>query len=193
MYDINILPIFRKFLLFFFLLIGTVSHAIAQQDAEKKYDTIYKLGRGHIVCNISSIGSSVISYRANDSISSPGEIKRKQVQRIVYKSGRIEVFNEPLVMMVDETSWESVWVTDKPDDVAGLHEVEKFVSESASDMRSIKAARRSATIRLQKRAAAQGANVVLITHSEARGGFGDMPSYYIEGIGYSFTPLQELE
>ncbi len=184
----KMIMIAKTFLIFLAVSAQTSAHVDAKHNSQMRYDTIHKLGRGHIVCHIASVGSSVISYREIDSVNTPGEIRRNQVKKIVYRSGKVEVFNEPLVRMVDEETWEAVWVTEDPDDIKGLYEVDQFVSESASDMRSIRAARRSATIRIQKRAAARGANVLLITKAEARGGFGDMPSYYMEGIGYSFEP-----
>lgn len=178
----------KTFLIFLLLPAQASAHVDAKHNEQIQYDTIFRLGRGHIICHIASVGSSVISYREIDSANTAREIQRSKVQKIVYRSGKVEVFNEPLVIMVDEETWESVWVTENSDDVKGLHEVGHFISESASNMRSVRAARRSATIRMQKRAAARGANVLLITKAETRGGFGDMPSYHMEGIGYSFEP-----
>lgn len=152
------------------------------------YDTIFRLGGKKIICNVLKVRYSTIYYYLPENNEEKQEIGRKQVQKIVHASGKVEVFNDPIVMMVDENDWQSVWVTEKKKDVESMYERGELYAESSASSRSIKAAKRSATIKIQKRAANKGANVVLITKAEAKGGFGDFPSYTIEGVAYSFTP-----
>ncbi|MFW6095284.1 MAG: hypothetical protein ACOC8S_02465, partial [Bacteroidota bacterium] len=57
--------------------------------------------------------------------------------------------------------------------------------------RTPKSAERNAKIRLRRRAANMGAEFVLITHTESSGGFGEVPSFEIRGIAYSFTEPKE--
>ena len=84
--------------------------------------------------------------------------------------------------------WESVVVTEKEDDVEGLYKKDFLKANASSGSRSPKAAKQSATIRLQKKAANIGALMVLITNSEMKGGYGEIPGWELEGIAYSDTP-----
>jgi len=103
----------------------------------------------------------------------------------------VEVFNAPVFRMVDEGSWKTVIVTDNKDDVTGLYERGKVDARSSAGSRNAKSAKKSATIRIQKKAANLGGLIVLITKQESVGGFGEAPTYYIEGIAYGYEPLPE--
>jgi len=141
--------------------------------------------------------AQVIRVNADDvTIQKPGEaqqssISRKELEKIIYRGGRIEEFNKPVFQMVDDSQWESVIVTENPSDVVGLYKRGTIVATSASDARDVKAAKKSATIRLQKKAVAMKANIVLITRQEAKGGYGEVPGYEIEGVAYGFEPGAE--
>lgn len=41
---------------------------------------------------------------------------------------------------------------------------------------------------MQKKAANMGALIVLVTHSEMKGGYGEIPGWELIGIAYSDTP-----
>ena len=161
-----------------------------ETDEELKYkpDTIYKLGRGKIICTIKNIGVTKIRYFYQKNPDESFEIKRKQVQKIVYGNGKIEEYNDPLMAMVDENSWEAVWVTEKEDDVSGLHFIKTLKIESESRTRSLKAAKNNAYIKLKKKTSGDGGHVALIKTIEAKGGYGDFPSYFIEADVYSWNP-----
>ena len=126
----------------------------------------------------------------------PGEpevytIERKQIQKIVFKNGRIEEYNKPVFEMVDDYSWEAVWLTENKKDVVDLYRRGKVSARSAPSSRSPKAAKKSAIIRLQKKAANMKGVVILVTHKESTGGYGEYPGYLIEGIVYGLEPLDE--
>ncbi len=159
----------------------------AQEEEEVKYDTIYKLGGKQIVGNVVNVRTTLIYYIL------PGEedkreIKRKEVQRIEYKNGRIEKFNDPLITMVEEGDWKAIFCTKKKKDVESLYKRGEVYVEEEARSRSIKAAKNNAKIKIKKKAANMGGNVVYLKKVEAKGGFGDFPSYTMEGVVYSFEP-----
>ena len=74
--------------------------------------------------------------------------------------------------------------------VQGLFKRGLVAAKSPSNPKTKKAAQQSAIIRLQKKAASQGGNIILITHEETYGGYGDIPGVYIEGTTYGDKPLE---
>jgi len=157
---------------------------------EEKLDTIIRLGGKKIVVKIQKINASDITYKnpGSDEVLS---LRHKDIERIIMSTGRKETFNKPVLMMIDETQWEAVLITETKEEVDGLYERGFVTAESSSDSRSMKAAKKSATIRLQKKAANMKAGIVLITKSEAKGGYGEIPGYLLEGIAYGFEPLPD--
>nr|MDA3780618.1 hypothetical protein [Bacteroidales bacterium] len=89
--------------------------------------------------------------------------------------------------------WKTVIVTKNKSDVQGLYELGKVNGRSSAGSRSAKKAKKSATIRMQKRAANLGGIMVLVTDSEFIGGFGEFPSYRVNGIAYSFQAPKKIE
>lgn len=150
-------------------------------------DTIIRLNRKRIICKVTNIRSAVIYYKEIGD-NTQKEIDRKQIEKIHYGNGKKEVFNKPPAVMVNEDDWQAVIVTEDPKMIEFMYNRGKIDAESTPSSRNIKAAKQSAIIRLQKKGASKGANIILITKTEAKGGYGDFPSYYVEGIGYSFDP-----
>lgn len=52
-------------------------------------------------------------------------------------------------------------------------------------------AKRNAETRLKKRAVAKGAIFVLVTKRTSTGGYGEVPTYYIEGEAFGTEPPKE--
>ncbi len=159
---------------------------LAQQEIEK-LDTIYMLGRKKLIVNVKNISSATVRYSA------PGSdetitVERKQIQKVVFSNGRKEVFNKPVMMMVEEGDWKTVIITDRKNDVEGLYELGTIETSSSAGSRSAKSAKKSAMIRLQKKAAGLGGMIVLVTKEESIGGFGEPPTYEVKGIAYGFEP-----
>jgi hypothetical protein len=152
-----------------------------------KLDTIIRLGGKKIGCNVFKINPTSVSYTKPEQ-SAVLEMPRKEIEKIMFRNGRKEVFNKPVLQMIDKTQWEAVLVTENPNDVEGLYKKGFIKATASSDSRSPKAAKTSATIRLQKKAANMGALIVLITSSEMKGGYGEIPGCEIQGIAYSDTP-----
>ncbi len=174
------------FILFTFLTVGL----FAQEKAV--LDTIYKLGGRAMVVDVRKVSSSAVAYAV------PGErgtksMERKDIQKIVYNTGRVEVFNKPVLLMVEDYMWEAVVLTEKESDIEGLYERGQVSSKSQPSSRSPKAAKKSCSIRIQKKAANMKGVIVFVTHKEATGGYGEMPGYYMEGTVYGFEPLTDEE
>ncbi len=177
------------------LIIATLalfmSLPLLAQESEK-LDTIYKLGRKKLVVEVKNISSSTVRYTDPET----GEtvtLERKQIQKIIFSNGRKEVFNKPVMMMVDEGDWKTVIITDRKNDVEGLYELGKVDAKSSAGSRSAKSAKKSATIRLQKKAANLGGMIVLVTKEQSVGGFGEPPTYEMEGIAYGYEPPKKEE
>jgi len=163
-------------------------YILANAQTTTAVDTLIMLGGKKIPCTVLSVRSSDINFSPEGKPEIKKVIQRKQVERIIHNNGRVEIFNKALVTVLDENQWESVWVTADPKEVEFLYQIGQVDGESNTSSRSPKAAKQSAMVKLQKRAAAKGANVVLLTKQEAKGGFGDLPGYYLEGTAYSFEP-----
>ncbi len=168
-------------------LVFIMSLPVLAQEDDVKLDTIYMLGRRKLVVDVKNISSATVRY------SEPGSdetitVKRKQIQKVVFSNGRKEVFNKPVLMMVEEGDWKTVIITNQKNDVEGLYELGFVEASSSAGSRSAKSAKKSAMIRLQKKAAGLGGMIVLVTKEESIGGFGEAPTYEVKGIAYGFEP-----
>ena len=164
-----------------FFIIGVYS----QETTAEIPDTIFMLGGRKIYAKILGVTSSKVTFREMGDTEVKSE-ERKQIQKIVYKNGRKEIFNKPIFEMVQEGDYRTVILTDDPSEVEGLTKKGVVEAKSSSASKTKKSAKRSAEIRIQKKAANLGAQVVLITKREAIGGYGEIPSYKYEGIAYGF-------
>ena len=176
--------------LFLFLFLGIIMFlgAYSQEDAD--LDTIYLLGQKKMVVNVKGIFYSNVKYTEPGS-SEMKSMDTKNIQRIIFDSGRKEVFNKPLVEDIMETDWKNVAITEKEDEVKGLYEIGKVTGKSSATNRTAKSAKRTARIRMKKRAANKGGVMVLVTKQETTGGFGEVPTFYLEGGAYSFEKPKE--
>lgn len=176
---------------FVFLALLLLNQNLRATDSEK-LDTIIKVEGKIMPVNVTKVTSAYISFEV------PGDkqiytIQRKEVHKIIYKNGRIEEYNKPVVMMIDDFSWEAVWLTDDKAEVTQLYRRGSIKAKSPPSSRSPKAAKKSATIRLQKKAAAIKGVVVLVKERKSTGGYGEYPGYYITGDVYGLEPLTEGE
>lgn len=178
----------RRFFLLVFGVLVFIQPSMAQE--EEALDTIYMLGQRKLVVKVQGIFYSNVKYRepGSDEVKS---VDTKNIQRVIFDSGRKEVFNPPLVGEITETDWKNVVLTENKEDVNGLYEIGKVTGRSSSSNRTAKSAERTAKIRMKKRTANRGGVMVLVTKKELTGGFGEVPSYYIEGIAYSFEKPSE--
>ena len=150
-------------------------------------DTIVKLNGSVIAGDITKISSSYINFKLLDK---PEEytIERKEVHKIIYKTGRIEVLNQAAFQLLDEGMWEAVWITEDQADVATLYLLGEIEATSPSSARSASAAKKGATIKAQKKAANMSGTVILVTKRQNTGGYGEYPGYIIRGMVYGPEP-----
>jgi len=169
------------------LFVLCISIPLMAQEEAIKLDTIFMLNRKKLVVQVRNISSSTVRY-TNPATDETIMIERKQIEKIVFSNGRKEVFNKPIMMMVDEGAYQTVIVTDKKSDVEGLYEYGTIETQSSAGSRSAKAAKKSALIRMQKKAILLGAAIVYVTKEESIGGFGEPPTFSMVGIAYGYEP-----
>ncbi len=175
-----------------FLIIACFTNSISSFSQEpvqedRVADTLVYLGGRSAPVSIVNVTSKRILFTKQEE-SEISEIDRKQVEKIIYLTGRVEVFNRPVFEMVPEDNWRHVFLTEDPEKVAGLYE-RGPVEVTAAAVRNRMTTVRNAQVRLKRRAVALGANMILVTHTEFRGGYGDVPSITMRGIAYGFMPV----
>lgn len=154
------------------------------------HDTIFLLGGKKFAANVQQVGSVEVIYSLPAKPDSIIRVERKQFEKILFKSGRLEVYSKPVMITVDEGQWQAVLITRDEKQVQGLYKRGLVAAKSPSNPKSKKAGQQSAIIRLQKKAASQGGSIILITHEESFGAYGDVPGVYIEGTTYGDKPLE---
>ncbi|MBN2521711.1 MAG: hypothetical protein JXB24_00475 [Bacteroidales bacterium] len=174
----------------FSLMVSLALGFASETFGQATLDTIFKIEGKVMPVDVVKVTQNYVSFLV------PGSpetytMERKQIHKIIYKNGRIEEYNKPVFEMVDDYSWEAVWLTEDRREVAELYKRGKISAKSPASSRSPKAAKKNATIRLQKKAASMKGIVVLVTKRQATGGYGEYPGYYIEGIVYGTEPLEE--
>ncbi len=184
----------KNTLLILILLVFSITQTTAQQSnsAATKLDTIILVSGKKVLAKVQMVTPTKVTfYREGKTVLE--EMLRKQIHKVQYSSGRVEVFNKPAFEMVAEGDFKTIVLTEKQEDVQGLYELGKVDAQSTKGSRSAKAAERSANIRLQKKAANLGAYIVLITKRESIGGYGDVPTQFVEGIAYGLEPPKETQ
>lgn len=173
----------------FFGMALLICGSVLAQTAKMPMDTIVRLGGRKIPCKVVNVSSSTILYNIQGK-SEAQAIERKEVEKIVYSNGRVDPFNKPVLMMVEEGQWQSVLVTKSKKDVQGLYNRGVITARSAPSS-SYKKSKQSAITILQKKAANLKGSIIYITKEETRGNFGDVPAYEIEAIVYGTEPLEK--
>ncbi|MFP4620823.1 MAG: hypothetical protein ACLFM7_05895 [Bacteroidales bacterium] len=160
------------------------------QEEEARLDTIYMLGQEKKLVDVKRIMHSDVKYKepGSDELQN---MKTNNIQKIIFDNGRKEVFNDPLVEDITEVDWQNVVLTEKKSEVDGFYEIGEVTGKSSSTNRTMKSAERTAKIRMKKRAANKGGVMVLITKEERSGGFGEVPTFYMEGVAYSFEKPED--
>lgn len=159
------------------------------QTAKLPVDTIVLLGGKKLPCKVLNVGSTTILYSIAGKTESLA-VDRKEVEKIIYKNGRVDPINKPILTMVEEGQWEAILVTENKKDVQGLYD-RGHISAKSSPNSSKKKSKQSAIIKLQKRAANLKGSIILLTKQEFIGGYGDIPGYEIDAIVYGKEPLEK--
>ena len=157
---------------------------------EVPHDTIFKLNGAQMPVDVTTVTPTYISFIL------PGKsdeftIERKEVHKIIYKTGKIDILNQAAFTVFDESSWEAVWITEDKKEVGDLYVLGEIEARSPSSARSAAAAKKGALIKLKKKAANLKGTLILVTKKQATGGYGEYPGYYIKGIAYGTEPPEE--
>lgn len=164
----------------------------AKKESKKQSDQIVMLSGEKIPCDVIKIYSSKIRYRL-DGVKRDQYVKKDNVEKVIYRTGKIRTVNKPAFKELKEDDYRMIFLTDNEDDVAGMYPRKEIIVRSAKSSRSSSAARKSAEIKIRKKAVRYKAVMVLITSRERQGGFGEPPSYIIKGIPYCSEPEEKKE
>lgn len=180
----------RHFILFTGILISFALSGKAQATETTVLDTIIKVEGKVMPVDVVKVTSSYVRFNVpgNEEVFT---LPRKEIHKIIYNNGRIEEYNALVLTMIDEYSWKAVWLTEDQQEISELYKRGEVKAQSPPSSRSPKAAKKSAIIRLQKKAANLKGQVVYVTKKQATGGYGEFPGYFIEGIVYGMEPLEE--
>ncbi|HEX2394596.1 MAG TPA: hypothetical protein VHI78_04580 [Bacteroidales bacterium] len=180
----------RLFISVLCVLLAGIAKNQTVQPAEVPHDTIFKINGQQMPVDVTTVTPTYISFVF------PGKpeeftIERKEVHKIIYKTGKIDILNQAAFVMFDESSWEAVWITEDKKEVGDLYMLGEVEAKSPSSARSPAAAKKGAIIKLKKKAANLKGTLILVTKKQATGGYGEYPGYYIKGIAYGPEPPSE--
>lgn len=171
-------------------LVSVCLHAQTAAPSNVPHDTIFKLNGSLIPVDVTTVTPTYISF-VFPGKSEEFTIERKEVQKIIYKTGKVEILNQAAFTLLDESSWEAVWITEDKKEIGDLYVLGEIEARSPSSARSPSAAKKGAIIKLKKKAANLKGTVILVTKKQTSGGYGEYPGYYIKGIAYGPEPPAE--
>jgi len=177
-------------LILIFTLVSVCLHAQTAAPSIVQHDTIFKLNGSLIPVDVTTVTPTYISF-VFPGKSEEFTIERKEVQKIIYKTGKVEILNQAAFTLLDDSSWEAVWITEDKKEIGDLYMLGEIEAKSPSSARSPSAAKKGAIIKLKKKAANMKGTVILITKKQTTGGYGEYPGYYIKGITYGPEPQEE--
>jgi hypothetical protein len=172
------------------LLLATILPAQTTTAPPVTRDTIFKLNGSVMAVDITTVTPTYISFVLAGK-KEEFTIERKEVQQIIYKSGKIDILNKAAFELIDESSWEAVWMTEEKTEIGDLYMLGEIEARSPSSARSASAAKKGAIIKLKKKAANMKGSLILVTKKETTGGYGEYPGYFIRGIAYGPEPPVE--
>jgi len=180
----------RFFIGIIFTLVALVANAQTSPQYEFPHDTIFKLNGSQIPVDVTTVTPTYISFVF------PGKpeeytIERKEVHKIIYKTGKIDILNQAAFTVLDDSMWEAVWMTEDKKEIGDLYLLGEVEAKSPSSARSPAAAKKGAIIKLKKKAANLKGTLILVTKKQTTGGYGEYPGYFIKGIAYGPEPPEE--
>lgn len=171
---------------------GMFSSVCMAQKPWAPVDTIQLTSGRKIACVIRTRTSKRVYYYS-DSLGTEKSFARRNVHRLIYSDGRAEKLNDLAVRTLASDDYRNVIIVDDKEDVEGLYSYGVVHGESSKSNRSMASAKRSAETRLKKRAVAKGAIFVLVTKRQSTGGYGEVPTYYLEGEAFGVEPPESEE
>ena len=140
-----------------FILSSTLLFGQATLDL----DTIVQASGRRIYGKVTNVGAYDISYILPDKEDETYSIERKQIEKILFASGRRETFSKPIFEEIPDTGdWRSVIITRTKSDVEGLY-FRGNIEAKAPPSTNKKRARDNAEIKIKKRAVGIKATYIL--------------------------------
>jgi hypothetical protein len=172
------------------LMVAMATQSQTTPPVDAPLDTIFKLNGQQMPVDVTTVTPTYISFVF------PGKpeeftIERKEVHKIIYKTGKIDILNQAAFTVFAESSWEAVWITEDKKEVGDLYVLGDVEAKSPSSARSPAAAKKGAIIKIKKKAANLKGTLILVTKKQATGGYGEYPGYFIKGIAYGPEPPEE--
>jgi hypothetical protein len=153
-------------------------------------DTIYSNNK-KISCSIQEITLEAVKYsRTGETL--VNSIHKNMVQKIMFKSGREEVFTSTLSLqaIIGANDYSKVSISESESEVAGLYKIGLVTTKARGTtfLSNQNRVKRRAYKKLKILAAMQGANTIYLTHEHSRGNnlMGNSSSN-LTGIAYSNT------
>ncbi len=180
----------RLYIGILFTILTVIAFAQPALPVSAPHDTIFKLNGSIIPVDVTTVTPTYVSFVF------PGKpeeftIERKEVHKIIYKNGKIDILNQAAFTVLDESSWEAVWMTEDKKELGDLYFLGDVESKSPSSARSASAAKKGAIIKIKKKAANMKATLILVTRKQTTGGYGEYPGYFIKGKAYGPEPPEE--
>lgn len=154
-------------------------------------DTLVKLGGKKLPVIVKNVTSMMVYYVMPDKPKESLKIDRKNVEKIIYRNGKIESFNQAAFTLIEEGRWEAVLITYDEKDIAGLYKRGVLLDNRSAPSATKKKAEKNAIMKIQKRAANMKGTIVLITRKQFTGGYGDDTGCVMDGVVYGTEPLEE--
>lgn len=187
----------RTFFVFIFIvlvgdLLGQTKPQTKTDPKKIPCDTIVRYGNRKIPVTKLTKGATTVTFALQAKPDSMIRLEKKEIEKIIYKNGNVEVFNNEVVKVVAEGDWKAVLVTKSEADVQGLYNRGETTVRSSTSARTRKKAEESVTMKLQKFGAAKKATYVLIVDEEFEGAVsvGDIPTYIAKAVAYGPEPLE---
>ena len=173
-----------------FTLVTVFANTQTAPVPQVPHDTIFKLNGSQMPVDVTTVTPTYISFVF------PGKpeeftIERKEVHKIIYKTGKIDILNQVAFEVLDDSMWEAVWITEDKKEVGDLYMLGEIEAKSPSSARNPSAAKKGAFIKLKKKAANMKGTLILVTKKQTTGGYGEYPGYYIKGTAYGPDPPKE--
>lgn len=177
----------RKIVCMMLVCIGMCVCAMAQNDK------VFLHNGTTMEVSVKGISNGVITY------SYPGEsmtqeVSEKQVEKIVFASGREQQVSEKVIVR-DKSDWEKVIITNIESDVAGLvQKGEVKGSKTGSSLSNTAKIQEKAEREMKEEAAKMGAHVIFIKNYQVRDGggmnavtgFGHNAKASVSGTAYGY-------
>jgi hypothetical protein len=164
-------------------------------SAQVQYDSIYTSNEGIIAVTIKEVSTDAVKflYPNEDILNS---MNKSRIQKIVFKSGRVQVFSETTsykkVTCVED--WQNVSISRLESEIQGLYKIGDISVKAKATLESSSKTNNRAYEKLKMEAALQGANVVYVASETSRGNkmgtqyqAGQAAETQISGITYSST------